>query len=559
MTRTWEGAAVWLQERLGQSPVLPGSLPKRVQNGSMTLPPPPGLRGAHRGPGWESGWLDRRLSTSRVPGGSGTGTPAHGLGVSPEHKSLLPSPSGGAWVTGQRVLPTPAAVWETGRTAGLGRGRDGGARRAKGAVRAFSGPLAHPLPPSWGQLPQPLRAVLFLFFMLDYLPKVLPPGLCCPPNKMPLNRPGVCRPPKTLGTQMWGGESPGKTPPHTHTHSQALDRTKRAALLGFRTSPLAAWCEALAQAPAQRHPPDRRRRAGVRDTPGLAATISCLSWEGFGPGGWAGAPTASVQLRWRKGVASCYSHSSPKLDRREQAAELARGDGRMTPRGRPFQRLLLLLAGASVLDAQAGTTVPPHNASYILEEKLNASLLELELVYKLMRKTPKAYPVFQEAMYQLEAKECWDRFAHQMASVGAVHLCEWRIVSRPYASLTACLEEGAEKLQYGYPNALAESYIVGSHRRYFLNCTLERPLLLDPPENVLLTLILAPICLIPVLVTLVVLKSKDGETQLPSLALPLPSAGQGATHAFKTHRWAPSLLLLVPLSGGKVTHHLVTA
>lgn len=60
---------------------------------------------------------------------------------------------------------------------------------------------------------------------------------------------------------------------------------------------------------------------------------------------------------------------------------------------------------------------------------------------------------------------------------------------------------------------MAENYILWSHRLYFLNCTLERPLLLDPPENILLTLIITPICLIPLLVTLVVLKSKDGEMQ----------------------------------------------
>ncbi|KAL8175768.1 UNVERIFIED_CONTAM: hypothetical protein K2H54_007356, partial [Gekko kuhli] len=190
------------------------------------------------------------------------------------------------------------------------------------------------------------------------------------------------------------------------------------------------------------------------------------------------------------------------------------GDARMSPPGWPFQRLLLLLllllAGASVLGVHSGTTGTPH----LEGGKSNATALELELEnFKHMMKYPKAYPVFQEAMYQLQAKGCWDRFVQQMANVSTMLLCEWSVVSRPYATLTHCLEDGADKMEYGYPNALAEKYIAFSHRTYFLNCTLERPLLLDPPENVLLTLIITPICLIPLLVTLVVLKSKDGEMQ----------------------------------------------
>uniref|UniRef100_A0A8D2LQ77 Receptor activity modifying protein 2 n=2 Tax=Varanus komodoensis TaxID=61221 RepID=A0A8D2LQ77_VARKO len=100
-----------------------------------------------------------------------------------------------------------------------------------------------------------------------------------------------------------------------------------------------------------------------------------------------------------------------------------------------------------------------------------------------------------------------------MANVSKVHWCEWRAVSRPYSELRRCLEDWADKLNVGYPNTLAENYIVYSHRLYFRNCTMEHPPLLDPPENVLLPLIITPICLIPFLVMLVVLKSKDGEMQ----------------------------------------------
>lgn len=88
-----------------------------------------------------------------------------------------------------------------------------------------------------------------------------------------------------------------------------------------------------------------------------------------------------------------------------------------------------------------------------------------------------------------------------------------RLSSRPYSALQRCLEDWAESFNYSYPNALAEQYIFQSHHRYFHNCTLEQPVYFDPPEDVLLAMIIAPICLIPFLVTLVIWRSKDGKAQ----------------------------------------------
>lgn len=84
---------------------------------------------------------------------------------------------------------------------------------------------------------------------------------------------------------------------------------------------------------------------------------------------------------------------------------------------------------------------------------------------------------------------------------------------RPYSFLQTCLETWADHLHYGYPNALAERYIFQSHHHYFHNCTLEHQVYFDPPEDVLLAMIIAPICLIPFLVTLVIWRSKDGKAQ----------------------------------------------
>ncbi|NXI13475.1 RAMP2 protein, partial [Irena cyanogastra] len=118
-----------------------------------------------------------------------------------------------------------------------------------------------------------------------------------------------------------------------------------------------------------------------------------------------------------------------------------------------------------------------------------------------------------EGNYTDLTEHCWHYFVYLMRNVMTSELCEWKIISRPYSELQRCLEEGAERLNYSYPNALAEQYIFQSHHRYFHNCTLEHPVYFDPPEDVLLAMIIAPICLIPFLVTLVIWRSKDGRAQ----------------------------------------------
>ncbi|NXS59444.1 RAMP2 protein, partial [Brachypteracias leptosomus] len=118
-----------------------------------------------------------------------------------------------------------------------------------------------------------------------------------------------------------------------------------------------------------------------------------------------------------------------------------------------------------------------------------------------------------EEMYTNNTQKCWEHFVNLMSNVTTSELCEWKVISRPYSMLQECLEAWAEYLQYGYPNALAEQYIFQSHHRYFHNCTVEHRVLFDPPEDVLLALIIAPICLIPFLVTLVIWRSKDGKAQ----------------------------------------------
>lgn len=75
------------------------------------------------------------------------------------------------------------------------------------------------------------------------------------------------------------------------------------------------------------------------------------------------------------------------------------------------------------------------------------------------------------------------------------------------------MEQLAEHFHLVFPNPTAEHFIFRTHQIHFANCSLVQPTLSDPPEDVLLAMIIAPICLIPFLVTLVVWRSKDNETQ----------------------------------------------
>ncbi|XP_004484655.1 receptor activity-modifying protein 2 [Dasypus novemcinctus] len=117
----------------------------------------------------------------------------------------------------------------------------------------------------------------------------------------------------------------------------------------------------------------------------------------------------------------------------------------------------------------------------------------------------------QEA-YEIYVQNCWLDYKAYMDSIQK-DWCDWAMISRPYSSLRDCLELSAEQFDLGFPNPWAERIIFDTHQIHFANCSLVQPTFSDPPEDVLLAMIIAPICLIPFLVTLVVWRSKDSEAQ----------------------------------------------
>ncbi|XP_036054039.1 receptor activity-modifying protein 2 isoform X1 [Onychomys torridus] len=116
-----------------------------------------------------------------------------------------------------------------------------------------------------------------------------------------------------------------------------------------------------------------------------------------------------------------------------------------------------------------------------------------------------------EESYEDNVQYCWFEYKNHMDSVK--DWCNWTLISRHYSNLQFCLEYEAERFGRGFPNPFAERIIFKTHLIHFANCSLVQPTFSDPPEDVLLAMIVAPICLIPFLVTLVVWRSKDSDAQ----------------------------------------------
>ncbi|KAK7940580.1 hypothetical protein WMY93_003906 [Mugilogobius chulae] len=87
--------------------------------------------------------------------------------------------------------------------------------------------------------------------------------------------------------------------------------------------------------------------------------------------------------------------------------------------------------------------------------------------------------------------------------------CIWGNVSGFYSDLSMCTEEISDCLCIPWPNALVEQEILKIHEKYFKDCPSEEPS--DPPPVIVFALVITPICLIPAMVSLVVLKTKNGD------------------------------------------------
>ncbi|XP_032393650.1 receptor activity-modifying protein 2 isoform X2 [Etheostoma spectabile] len=104
---------------------------------------------------------------------------------------------------------------------------------------------------------------------------------------------------------------------------------------------------------------------------------------------------------------------------------------------------------------------------------------------------------------------CLLKFDGAMASLNNTDWCSWGNVSVLYSNLSLCTEEISDCLVIPWPNQLVEQTFVDIHSRFFKDCPTEQ--LSDPPPVIVFALVITPICLIPVMVSLVVLKTKNAD------------------------------------------------
>ncbi|XP_029997703.1 receptor activity-modifying protein 2 isoform X2 [Sphaeramia orbicularis] len=103
---------------------------------------------------------------------------------------------------------------------------------------------------------------------------------------------------------------------------------------------------------------------------------------------------------------------------------------------------------------------------------------------------------------------CLHTFDVEMAQ-NSTNWCIWGNVSGSYSNLSLCTEEISDCLLIPWPNPLVEQIFVDIHTKFFKDCPTEE--LSDPPPVIIFALVITPICLIPVMVSLVVLKTKNGD------------------------------------------------
>lgn len=115
----------------------------------------------------------------------------------------------------------------------------------------------------------------------------------------------------------------------------------------------------------------------------------------------------------------------------------------------------------------------------------------------------------QECYEILVLNFCLTNFNFSMDAMNSTDWCSLEKVKSAYNNFTVCTESIADCFLLPWPNHFVEDMFVGIHTKYFQECPTEA--LRDPPPNIVLALVMTPICLIPIMVVLVVLKTKNGD------------------------------------------------
>ncbi|KAJ3611095.1 hypothetical protein NHX12_021111 [Muraenolepis orangiensis] len=124
---------------------------------------------------------------------------------------------------------------------------------------------------------------------------------------------------------------------------------------------------------------------------------------------------------------------------------------------------------------------------------------------------PTLPPQCNESRLLSETELCGGGFKQNMTRVQPQHWCNLTHFMREYHDFTQCTEIGAISSDCYWPNPLVEGYIIRIHKLFFSNCTIERVLWVDPPEDTVAALILVPVFLTLAMIGVVVWCSKRSD------------------------------------------------
>ncbi|XP_048846298.1 receptor activity-modifying protein 2 isoform X2 [Brienomyrus brachyistius] len=117
---------------------------------------------------------------------------------------------------------------------------------------------------------------------------------------------------------------------------------------------------------------------------------------------------------------------------------------------------------------------------------------------------------FGECYKDFVVMKCLPSFVSILTHYNNIERCTWDTIKRSYTEFTMCTELYADSLRVPWPNQLVEDIFVEIHATFFQDCLVTE--LYDPPPSIIFVLVMTPICLIPIMVTLVVLKTKNGDS-----------------------------------------------
>ncbi|XP_014452888.1 receptor activity-modifying protein 3 [Alligator mississippiensis] len=119
--------------------------------------------------------------------------------------------------------------------------------------------------------------------------------------------------------------------------------------------------------------------------------------------------------------------------------------------------------------------------------------------------------VCNESLMLEKLPTCGKSFEEMMKKVDSKKWCNLTEFIMYYDNFTQCTEHEANNASCFWPNPLAEHFITGIHKQFFSNCTSEEVHWEDPPDEILIPLILIPVLLTGAMITLVVWCSKRSD------------------------------------------------